>query len=446
MKEIKFISFLLLVKIGTFIIYSSYVYRPIENRYVADEESEQGKKNQFGSPLSRCEYNALRLGTEIADIINAPHSDHDTAERIYQDYVIENTGFAPWISDGLGGKTLTGKSSREMHKKGGWIDLPIDQSSYSILNHKWIYMFGDSTTRQVWASYAAPFRENNFERNAKEWSRHYCNKQKMRSKKHPKDPGHFDEEGWRGPCGVNEVDCHVSGYGEAGLLSFDWKHFPYEDYDEYMWGTNGPWHKGFPGEGIRRPDLFTIQFGLHSCWHAHNEGLFSRHLNETNSSMIAQHEKDIWKLMAGVRLAIDTRINNDPLMNQTTVVILTSGSTGFGMSTVKTDACIQRMNRITKRAANAYGFAVLERGEIERRLIYNSLYYEEDPVLPVEMHLIQPAQNIIATTLLHLYQCLSHYNLSSSEYDDNKEKKKYPLETKQLYRNWRNNPLHTPQH
>ena len=47
--------------------------------------------------------------------------------------------------------------------------------------------------------------------------------------------GHFDDEGWRGPCGVNEVTCHVSGFGDKGILSFDWKHFPYEDYDSWFW-------------------------------------------------------------------------------------------------------------------------------------------------------------------------------------------------------------------
>ena len=40
--------------------------------------------------------------------------------------------------------------------------------------------------------------------------------------------GDFPEEGWRGPCGRNEVTCHISGYGDEGLLTYDWKHFPYE--------------------------------------------------------------------------------------------------------------------------------------------------------------------------------------------------------------------------
>jgi hypothetical protein len=424
---------LLLIIVGSFLVSSDYIFHPVENHYLAEREPENGKVTQFGSPLSRCEYYALRLGTEIVDVINAPHNDHDTSERIYQDFVVENIGFAPWISEGLHGKTLTGNPSRVIHKKGGWIGRDIENSPYSVLNNKWIYFIGDSTTRQVWASYAAPFKANNFERNAKEFTRQQCDKQSFRPKHHPEHPGHYDEEGWRGPCGVNEVDCHVSGYGEDGKLSYDWKHFPYEDYDEFMWGENGPWRKGFPDQGTRRPDLLTLQFGLHTCWHANNEGLYSRHLKKANSSMIEKHEKDILKLMSEVRATIDSQ--NDLTTNKTTVIVLTSGLTGYGMSTVKTDACIQRMNRITKKAANAYGFAVLERGEIERRLMYTSLYYEEDPVLPVEMHLIQPAQNIVATSLLHLYQCLSRYNLSSSEFTSNG--KKYPLTSKPAFRNWR---------
>jgi hypothetical protein len=422
------------------IFIDSRSYQPIENHYLIDDDN----IISYGTKLSRCEYYAFKLGSDLADVINAPHSyEFDTSQRIFQDYVIENLGFAPWISDGVsGGNSLTGKNAKELHRKGGWIDQGINLTPYSILNHKWIYMFGDSTTRQIWASYAAPFRENNFERNAKEWTRHYCNKQGNR-KKHPKD-GHFDDEGWRGPCGVNEVQCHVSGYGEHGLLTFDWKHFPFEDYDDYMWNEKGPWHAGFGGEGIRRPDLLTIQFGLHSCWHSHNEGIYSNHLNETNTRMIDRHIEDIWKLMAAIRSAVNARVNNDPAMNATTVIILTSGNTGFGFQTVKTDACIQRLNRVTTDAANAYGFAVLDRGELERRLMYKSLY-ADNPLFPNEMHLIQPAQNIISTVLLHLYSCLDHYNLSRSEFDSSGSTK-YPLEKQSGFRNWRYSPLHTPQH
>jgi hypothetical protein len=72
-----------------------------------------------------------------------------------------------------GGLTYTKNSAKDLQSAGGWIGKNIEDSPYNILNHKWIYMYGDSTVRQVWSSYAAPFQGNHFERNAKEWSRQY---------------------------------------------------------------------------------------------------------------------------------------------------------------------------------------------------------------------------------------------------------------------------------
>lgn len=187
-------------------------------------------RSQFGSHIAQCEYSALKLGSDIADVFNAPVGDQDWEERVHQDFITENLGFAPWMAHS---STLTNRNSKDLYEKGGWQGKQISESPYSILDHKWVYMFGDSTTRQVWASFAASFQGNNFERNAKEWTRHYCSKQSNRV--HHVKGGHFDHEGWRGPCGVNEVTCHVSGFGSNGLLSFDWKHFPFEDYDSWFW-------------------------------------------------------------------------------------------------------------------------------------------------------------------------------------------------------------------
>lgn len=84
--------------------------------------------------------------------------------------------------------------AKELQKKGGWLGESLANSPYNPLKGtnvqarvyvsslslfvakpgKWIYFFGDSTLRQLWVSYAAPFQGNNFERNAKEWTRHYC--------------------------------------------------------------------------------------------------------------------------------------------------------------------------------------------------------------------------------------------------------------------------------
>ncbi|RYY87388.1 hypothetical protein EON63_04060 [archaeon] len=191
---------------------------------------------------------------------------------------------------------------------------------------------------------------------------------------------------------------------------------PFEDYDEYFWSNQGPWIAGFPGEGVRRPDLLTVQFGMHSCWHASPHGAKSAnyHLTHFNQSMFDLHVKNIWKLMAAMRSALD----HDPPIagasrNHTTIIFLTSGSIGMEEVGDETDKCILKMNRVTAEAARAYGFAVLDRGEIERRLVFKS-FLSNHKHIPIETHLAQPAQNIVATSLLHLYDCLEDAKASRS--------------------------------
>ena len=82
-------------------------------------------------------------------------------ERVFQDFIVENLGFAPFLAGGLpgtGGKTTNGSSASKLQEAGGWLGRSVEQSRYGVLNHKWIYFFGDSTTRQIWASFAAPFQ------------------------------------------------------------------------------------------------------------------------------------------------------------------------------------------------------------------------------------------------------------------------------------------------
>ena len=66
-------------------------------------------------------------------------------------------------------------------------------------------------------------------------------------------------EGWGGKCGNNEVTCDFSGYGPSGKITFDWKHFPYEDYDEWLFGETGKWGNDTT---IRRPDFLTFQVSV----------------------------------------------------------------------------------------------------------------------------------------------------------------------------------------
>lgn len=360
--------------------------------------------------ITKCEVDALRLGTNLGDVFNGPVDTRDWSERMHQNYILKHLGFAPFVNGGVkaSGKTLTGENAMELRKAGGWVGHNITDSPYAALNHKWIYMFGDSTTRQLWASFAASFQGNNFERNAKEWTRQYCNKQHPHRKQHPKG-GNFTEEGWAGPCGVNEVTCYVSGYGSRGLLTFDWKHFPYEDYDDHVFGDTGAWHvdpvKAGPDAG-RQPDVLTLQTGLHTCWHADPGGLYSKHLTEFNQTLVNSHFEQLEKLYSSVRRVVDRRAVNGTAATQ--VIVVTSGSSGKVVGTTHIDECILTFNRKAARLAHEYGFAVLERGEIERRFMYKSLYAEEGQgFLKSDMHLEMPVQAVVATTLLNMITCLS---------------------------------------
>ena len=129
----------------------------------------------FLQNIAKCELETMHLGSEMADVFNSLVGTEGWAERLHQDFIAEHLGFATFMSKGLqnSGLTLTKSSSKQLQERGNWTGKSVNHSPYKVLNHKWVYMFGDSTTRQVWASFAAPFQGNNFERNSKEWTRQY---------------------------------------------------------------------------------------------------------------------------------------------------------------------------------------------------------------------------------------------------------------------------------
>lgn len=120
--------------------------------------------------------------------------------------------------------------------------------------------------------------------------------------------------------------------------------------------------------------------------------------------MIDAHIASIPKLMKSIREAIDR-----PGVNRTrAVIIVTSGASGLNKAYAIND-CIDRINRATSEEAHKYGFAVLDRGEIERRLMHKSLG-SSTPLVKPNTHLGQPAQSIIATCLLKILTCLGEVN------------------------------------
>lgn len=219
-----------------------------------------------------------------------------------------------------------------------------------------------------------------------------CDKQFPHRHAHPADM-YFEDEGWGGRCGNNEVTCHLSGFGQTGKITFDWKHFPFEDYDQWLFGTEGTWQANATAGSY--PDILVIHVGLHTCVHAWKS-------TGMNYSMIEKHTHDIVPMLQAVHSAIHRTPADLP---RTTVIIQLPGRAGN--SNINGDACSRSFNRILAAQAHRFGFAVLEREEIERRLLWKSEYYPDHRTIKPNLHLENPGPNIVGTSLLGLISCLA---------------------------------------
>jgi hypothetical protein len=182
------------------------------------------------------------------------------------------------------------------------------------------------------------------------------------------------------------------------------KHFPYEDYDQWLFGESGRWRVNSTIDDPF-PDVLVIQVGLHTCVHSWSP-------DAQNTTMILNHERDIPTLMAHVKQAI----NRTPAhMRRTTVIIQTAGRAGNSDS--RGDRCTWHFNRVLAHEGHKQGFAVLEREEIERRLLYKSEYYYGVKYIKPNLHIENPSANIIGSALLALVACLERNGSSKLNYN-----------------------------
>lgn len=109
-----------------------------------------------------CELEAINIGTRLADRYNSFDEETDWDVRIHHDYLTKYLGFAGWIQMGLWKNTQLTASRHHaptIHKSGGWAGHKnITLSAYWPFDNKWVYMMGDSTQRQIWATFVSPFQ------------------------------------------------------------------------------------------------------------------------------------------------------------------------------------------------------------------------------------------------------------------------------------------------
>lgn len=216
--------------------------------------------------------------------------------------------------------------------------------------------------------------------------------------------------------------CNFPGFGAAGKITYDWlvqftrplqyyekskefyiivyrKHSPYDEYDQYLFGPEGLWPASSTTDSSvtvpAHPDIFVIQAGHSTCLHSNDPDKAKTELH-LDDATVQQHTQDVHKLFQALHSAVTRPHMRTKVIVSTTPRVLTGNP--------KADRCVYKLNRIIAREAHRSGFVVLEREEMEHRIMFKSEASED---LKEVIDIAEPPTNhIIATSLLSLISCL----------------------------------------
>lgn len=150
-------------------------------------------------------------------------------------------------------------------------------------------------------------------------------------------------------------------------------------------------------ERHRRPDYLLVQMGYSACFLAYNG-------TKANVDIIYKSENKIDEMMQTLQQLVKiTDTSNDGIMNNMTVIISLPGRSLIGDS--RSEQCTWHMNRVIAYSAHKHGFGVLEREEIEYRLLFKS-EHSPHPMLKVKPTLEIFAPQLIAASTLAMLACI----------------------------------------
>ena len=184
------------------------------------------------------------------------------------------------------------------------------------------------------------------------------------------------------------------------MLTYDWKHLAWEDYDQWLFGKS----TGILADShlTDSPAVILIQAGLHSCFHG-----LPPEISKPNYNFLDAELKNIERLMWNVHDAL-RRVNS--LGRWPAVIFVTSGRifrwAANDDQTLHLHNCTSVFNKRIKTLATKYQFAVLDREEIEHRILYKYEHDKVDHVLAPAIHEPFPIPQIVSTALLALLACL----------------------------------------
>jgi hypothetical protein len=189
---------------------------------------------------------------------------------------------------------------------------------------------------------------------------------------------------------------------------FHRKHTPLDEYDQWLFGTEGVWPAA-PDTNARVPDVLVVQIGYSTCLPSfdaeksatelqHGEDEFNTHVQQVDALLDA-----IKAAVARPQPASSSA--GDTPARPTTVIISTAPRSAVGNS--KANFCTWKLNRIIARAAHNRGFIVFEREEMEHRISFKSEYAEDLLQIGAVDAAPAPVSSFVSTALLSMINCLA---------------------------------------
>jgi len=177
------------------------------------------------------------------------------------------------------------------------------------------------------------------------------------------------------------------------------KHLPFDEYDQWLFGKEGPWSASSTtgkSSSDRYPDVLVIEVGHSVCTHPTDPAAEPN----LDKDKLIEH---LTSLFDGVKGAIlRPAVSVEPAQRTTVILSTAPRVTGANHAT---DRCVYKLNRILAREAHRHGFVVLEREEIEHRLMFKQEASEDlKELIPMPE---PPTHHVLATSLLSMISCLA---------------------------------------
>jgi len=188
--------------------------------------------------------------------------------------------------------------------------------------------------------------------------------------------------------------CNSTGFGSNGVITFQHHDSLLEEFKPNTLQSILSPESLYSTTILSGDQFFFIQLGYHACFAPFNQSsLYSTDYIKTAEGNI----KSFLDELAEVLKPFTREANN--------VIISMTGRT-FPTDDRAADVCTWRLNRMIAYHAHTHGWMLLEREEIEHRLLLKTDYADE-PIRSVHSLLTFPAPQIIASSAIAMIDCVN---------------------------------------